>query len=71
MEKSSFELIQAEMNAEMDRIGINYRKINFDKNTPLKTRLKYIKQYAKKMDQLQEYIYKQMSQRPSVASRLK
>lgn len=58
------------VHAEMDRIGINYRKINFDKNTPLKTRLKYIKQYAKKMDQLQEYIYKQMSQRPSVASRL-
>tara|TARA_B100000073_G_scaffold347627_1_gene362601 strand:- start:45 stop:1019 length:975 start_codon:yes stop_codon:yes gene_type:complete len=58
------------VHAEMDRIGINYRKINFNKNTPLKKRLKYIKQYAKKMDQLQEFIYKQMSQRPSVASRL-
>ena len=58
------------VHAEMDRIGINYRKIKFSKNTPLKKRLKYIKQYAKKMDQLQEFIYKQMSQRPSVASRL-
>jgi len=58
------------VHAEMDRIGINYRKIKFNKNTPLKKRLKYIKQYAKKMDQLQEFIYKQMSQRPSVASRL-
>jgi len=58
------------VHAEMDRIGINYRKIKFNKNTPLKKRLKYIRQYAKKMDQLQEFIYKQMSQRPSVAYRL-
>ena len=58
------------VHAEMDRIGINYRKIKFDKNTPIKQRMKYIKDYARKMDEIQRFIYKKMSQRPSVASKL-
>jgi len=58
------------VHAEMDRIGINYRKIKFDENTPIRKRIKYIKEYAKKMDEIQKYIYKEMSRRPSVASKL-
>ena len=58
------------VHAEMDRIGINYRKIKFDKNTSIKQRMKYIKDYARKMDEIQRFIYKKMSQRPSVASKL-
>ena len=58
------------VHAEMDRIGINYRKINFDENTSMRERLKYIRQYSKKMDEIQRFIYKKMSERASVASKL-
>ena len=58
------------VHAEMDRIGINYRKIKFDENTSIKKRIKYIKNYAKKMDEIQRFIYKKMSERASVASKL-
>lgn len=58
------------VHAEMERIGISYRKIKFDENTPMRVRLKYIRQYSKKMDEIQRFIYKKMSERPSVASKL-
>lgn len=58
------------VHAEMTKIGLDYRKVVFNKNTPMKTRLKYMQLYAKKMDHIQRYIYKKMSARKSVRSRL-
>ena len=59
------------VHAEMTKIGLDYRKVEFNKNTPMKVRLKYMKLYAKKMDHIQRYIYKKMSARKSVVSKLR
>ncbi len=59
------------VHAEMTKIGLDFRKIVFDENTPIKKRLKYIKLYAKKMDHIQRYIYKKMQGRKEVVSKLR
>ena len=59
------------VHAEMTKIGLEYRKSLFNKKTPIKERLKYMQLYVKKMDHIQRYIYKKMSARKSVSSKLR
>ena len=54
----------------MERIGLQYQNVIFDEKTPLKKRIKFIQDYVKKMDEIQQFIYKEMSTRPSVAAKL-
>jgi len=63
--------IHKKVHRKMEKIGLQYQKVLFDENTPLKTRMKYIQEYVRKMDEIQQFIYREMSRRPSVAAKLK
>lgn len=62
--------IHKKVHREMERIGLQYQDVIFDEKTPLKKRMKFIQDYVKKMDEIQKFIYKEMSRRPSVAAKL-
>lgn len=62
--------IHKKVHREMERIGLQYQNVIFDEKTPLKKRMKFIQDYVKKMDEIQKFIYKEMSKRPSVAAKL-
>lgn len=62
--------IHKKVHRKMERIGLQYQNVIFDEKTPLKKRIKFIQDYVKKMDEIQQFIYKEMSTRPSVAAKL-
>lgn len=59
------------VHAEMTKIGLEYRKALFNKNTPIRERVKYMQLYVQKMEHIQRYIYKKMSARKVVRSKLR
>jgi len=59
------------VHAEMTKIGLDFKKVVFNENTPIKERMKFVKRYVKQMDHIQRYIYKKMSSRKAVVSKLR
>jgi len=59
------------VHAEMTKIGLDFKKVVFNENTPIRERMKFVKLYAQKMDHIQRYIYKKMSARKAVRSKLR
>ena len=59
------------VHAEMTKIGLEYRKALFDENTPIRERVKYMLDYVDKMKHIQRFIYKKMSARKAVRSKLR
>ena len=59
------------VHAEMTKIGLEYRKALFNENTPIRERVKYMQLYVQKMEHIQRFIYKKMSARKAVRSKLR
>jgi hypothetical protein len=59
------------VHAEMTKIGLDFKAIKFNEKTSIKERMKFVQLYVKQMDHIQRYIYKKMSARKAVRSKLR